>query len=47
MATSFVPLHTFIMTFLLLLNPIVTFHEAHNEAIFLGKWLTMRQEKID
>lgn len=46
MATSFVPLHTFIMTFLLLLNPIVIFHETHNEAIFLEKWLTMRQKKI-
>lgn len=45
MATSFFPLHTFIMTALLLPDPIIIDHKTHNEAIFLEKWLTIYREK--
>lgn len=41
MATSFVPLHIFIMMVLLLPDPIVTDNKTHDLANLLEEWLIM------
>lgn len=41
MATSFVPLHIFIMMVLLLADPIVTDNKTHDLANLLEEWLIM------